>query len=393
MRIARALVGVVVLGLAACQGAGEAATRASSVNDNRPNAASGMVNHGPEVVVSPQDAAQGVRADRRVVVRSYRGTLREVTLQAKGGESIEGELAEDRMSWRSQGPLDTATRYTVVATVVGNDGTETVSRSAFRTVKPQGTVYPNMTPLDGATVGVGMPIIVTFSTPVRQKARAAVEKAIRVESTPKVTGAWRWMSSQQVQWRPKSYWSAGTSVRIERDLRGIEVSPGYWGESARKVRFSVGSAMVSTVDVRSHTMTVRRNGTVLRRIPITTGKKGFETRNGTKVIMTKETKRRMDAETTGISKDDPEYYDVVVSYAMRLTGTGEFLHAAPWSVASQGRANVSHGCTGMSLANARWLFSNSKVGDVVEYVGSPRPLEWGNGYTAWEMSFAQWSGD
>ena len=41
---------------------------------------------------------------------------------------------------------------------------------------------------------------------------------------------------------------------------------------------------------------------------------------------------------------------------MRLTYSGEFLHAAPWSVGSQGYANVSHGCTGMSTANAQWLY-------------------------------------
>ena len=107
--------------------------------------------------------------------------------------------------------------------------------------------------------------------------------------------------------------------------------------------------------------------------------------------MSKETSRRMDAATTGVDPKDPNYYNVVVRYAMRLTYSGEFLHAAPWSVGSQGRANVSHGCTGMSTANARWLFDHSKVGDVVKYVGSPRKLEWGNGWTAWDMSFSSWS--
>jgi lipoprotein-anchoring transpeptidase ErfK/SrfK len=75
---------------------------------------------------------------------------------------------------------------------------------------------------------------------------------------------------------------------------------------------------------------------------------------------------------------------------MRLTYSGEFLHAAPWSTGSQGQANVSHGCTGMSTANAKWLFDHSKVGDVVVYKHSSRKLEWGNGYTAWDISYSQW---
>ena len=57
---------------------------------------------------------------------------------------------------------------------------------------------------------------------------------------------------------------------------------------------------------------------------------------------------------------------------MRVTYSGEFIHAAPWSVGSQGCANVSHGCTGMSTDNADWLYHMSVRGDVVEYVGTDR---------------------
>jgi len=100
----------------------------------------------------------------------------------------------------------------------------------------------------------------------------------------------------------------------------------------------------------------------------------------------------MDAASTGTQKDDPDYYNLKVQWAMRLTWSGEYIHAAPWSVGSQGRANVSHGCTGMSMANAKWMFDFSKIGDVVVYKNSVRPLEFGNGYTAWDLSWDKWSG-
>ncbi len=81
----------------------------------------------------------------------------------------------------------------------------------------------------------------------------------------------------------------------------------------------------------------------------------------------------MNSETVGISADDPEAYDIDdVQWAMRLTYSGEFIHAAPWSVGSQGCANVSHGCTGMSTADAGWLYAMSRRGDVVEYTGTDR---------------------
>jgi lipoprotein-anchoring transpeptidase ErfK/SrfK len=96
----------------------------------------------------------------------------------------------------------------------------------------------------------------------------------------------------------------------------------------------------------------------------------------------------MDAATVGIQPGDPEYYNIPdVEYAMRVTYTGEFLHAAPWSVGSQGYANVSHGCVGMSTDNAAWLYGLSHRGDVVKTIGSGRPLEYGNGWTDWDMSW------
>src|SRR5690606_35410431 len=99
----------------------------------------------------------------------------------------------------------------------------------------------------------------------------------------------------------------------------------------------------------------------------------------------------MDAATTGVDSADPDYYNLKgVKYALRVTNSGEFLHAAPWSTAHQGRANVSHGCVGMSTADAAWLFQRSKRGDVVRYIGSPRRLEPGNGWTDWNRSWSEW---
>ena len=115
--------------------------------------------------------------------------------------------------------------------------------------------------------------------------------------------------------------------------------------------------MVSKVNAQTHQMRTFVDGKLAKTTPITTGKAGFTTRSGTKVIIEKFRSKRMNSETVGIARDAPEGYDINdVEYAMRLTYSGEFLHAAPWSVASQGHENVSHGCTGMSTANAKWIY-------------------------------------
>jgi lipoprotein-anchoring transpeptidase ErfK/SrfK len=179
-------------------------------------------------------------------------------------------------------------------------------------------------------------------------------------------------------------------VSVTADLAGVQAGADVWGDQDKQVDFSVGRSVVSVVDVTSHVMTVTIDGTVARRIPVTTGKDGFLTRGGTRVISEKLAETRMDAASTGITPDDPEYYNLDVRWAMRMTNSGEFIHAAPWSVAAHGSANVSHGCVGMSTANAQWLFEQSRVGDVVTVVHSTRTLEPGNGLTQWNVSWQDW---
>jgi lipoprotein-anchoring transpeptidase ErfK/SrfK len=174
------------------------------------------------------------------------------------------------------------------------------------------------------------------------------------------------------------------------NLNGVHAGNGLWGDERRDITFHVGDAMVSTVDVSAHRMTITRNGVVLRVVPITTGKAGFVTREGIKVILSKERSRIMDAATINIPKNDPNYYRLKVFWALRVTWSGEFVHAAPWSQAEQGLANVSHGCTGMSMANAEWFYNLSTVGDVVKFIHSPRSLEPGNGWTDWNVPWSTW---
>ena len=235
-----------------------------------------------------------------------------------------------------------------------------------------------------------MPLRVVFTQKVTD--RAAVERALSVQTSIPVEGAWRWFSAKEVHYRPKTYWPAGTHVTVTFRLAGLDAGGGIWGDHDRTYAFDITpNALVSTVDITAHTMTVRQDGAVLRVIPVTTGKDGYLTRGGTKVVIAKERTRLMDSTTVDIPPDSPDAYHLLVEYAMRLTWSGEFVHAAPWSVSHQGHENVSHGCTGMSTANAAWFYSITHIGDVVRYTHSTRELEPGNGYTDWNLSWAQWT--
>jgi lipoprotein-anchoring transpeptidase ErfK/SrfK len=349
----------------------------------------------PEVTLTPSVAADAkVPVDTVVSVAAKDGTVTDVTLTykdpKKGDVNVEGTLDPNGATWTANSLLEPGTTYNLSMVGKNTAGTEATSHSTFSTqaLSKKQQIYPSIV-ANGATVGVAMPVIVRFDVPVKDK--AAFEKKMTVKSDPPQDGSWGWVSSSEAHWRPASYWKPGTKVNINVDINSVPGGNGTYGQMSTSGSFTVGDATIVKADLGSHQLTVNVNGADVKTIPITGGKAGFETRSGTKVIMEKLSKVRMDANTVGIEPGDPNYYDIPdVQFAMRETNSGEFLHAAPWSVGSQGKANVSHGCIGMSTANAQWLFNLAKVGDPVVVTGTSRGLEAGNGWTDWDVSYDKW---
>ena len=352
----------------------------------------------PDPVTLTTSAAEGevVAVDHRFTVTAAGGTVESVALTSNDKrpekQQVAGKLAEDKLSWTAGTLLEPGDTYTATITAANKAGdlvtqTRTFTTQAL-TLKQQ--VYVNPIPGTGSTVGVAMPVVVTFDTPVVDK--ASFEKNMTVTSTPAQKGSWRWLSSTQARWRPEVYWQAGTKVDINIDVNGVSAGNGLYGQESRTASFTIGRAAQISVNLTTHQLTQTVSGAVTRTIPITGGKPGFETRSGTKVIMERLESVDMDAATTGVGQDSPEYYNLKdVKYAMRVTNSGEFFHAAPWSVGSQGKANVSHACVGMTTANAQWLMANSIVGDPAVYTGSGRSMTLDNGWGDWNLSFAEYA--
>jgi lipoprotein-anchoring transpeptidase ErfK/SrfK len=342
----------------------------------------------PVSLVVNAAARRPVPVDTVLEVSAEHGELQRVSVVSFNGKlRLPGQLGKDG-SWKASERLEPGTRYRVTATSVDEDGATQRLQRTVRTVPltlDQQT-YPSIAPLDGETVGVGMPVIVSFDVPVTD--RAAIEEHLSVHTKPAQAGTWHWISDNEVHWRPRTYWRAGTDVTVDADINGVAAGGGIYGQEDRSTHFTVGDAVVMKVDVGSHSMRVLDNGRLLRTIPISAGKPGFTTRSGVKVIIEKFRTKRMDAATTGINPGDPEYYNISnVEYAQRVTYSGEFLHAAPWSVGSQGSVNVSHGCVGMSTEDAAWLYGLTKRGDVVDVTGSDRSMEPTNGWGDWNVSW------
>jgi lipoprotein-anchoring transpeptidase ErfK/SrfK len=340
------------------------------------------------LTVTPRDKATRVALDTHAKVVADSGRLRAVTVIAGGGRRLAGKLDEDGRSWVSTGALAPATRYRVVADAVDDAGTPARERTTFTTLRPRAELRAAIMPLDGETVGVGLPIGVWFNQPVAD--RAGVERRLQVSSSKRVTGAWHWFNDREVHYRPKSYWPAGAKVTLAARLAGTDAGGGLWGVADRTVSFRIGERRVSVVDVRSHRMKVTSGGRTLRTLPVSTGREKYPTTNGVHFVIEKNAVKLMDSSTVGIPRNSPGGYYQKVAWSVRISNSGEFVHAAPWSTGSQGRANVSHGCVNLSTANARWYFGLTRRGDVVEIRGSPKQPGASFGVADWNMSWSRW---
>jgi lipoprotein-anchoring transpeptidase ErfK/SrfK len=345
------------------------------------------------ISVTPRDGAEGVRPDLGIQVKAGGGTLRGVVVKTKGGATVDGELSSDHKSWRTLWTLAPDTSYSVRATAVSPHGKVTTTTSSFHTLVPEQTISViDVTPGDGETVGVGMPITVTFSRSVFNKDQ--VEKALEVRSTKPGEGAWRWVSDQQAIFRTRTYWEPHERITVTAHLAGVRAAKDVYGTGDTARSFNVGTANVSVVNVKTHRMAVKRDGKRVREIGISAGKGGspmFTTTNGVHAVMGKGSPVVMTSEWMGVTDPkDPRYYKLTVFDAVQISSSGEYVHSAPWSVWAQGNTNVSHGCVNVSPEFAEWFYGISQRGDIVTVTGTDRELEWNNGYGYWQTPFKQW---
>lgn len=345
-----------------------------------------------EVSLNVKAAAQDVAVDTPVTLNVSDGTFEKVRVKVSdSGRVLAGSLNDEKTEWTARNLLEPGTTYLVDARALNVDGEATRTKTRFQTddLTLDEQTYASLQPLKDEVVGIGMPVIVQFDIPVKKK--AAFERRMEVTASPETVGSWHWISDQEVHWRPKSYWKPGTDVHVDVNVNGVHAGNGIYGQMNRSTDFTIGRSVVMKTDIAKHQMKVFVGGELVRTIPVTAGKPGFETRSGIKLIVEKFRVKVMDASTIGIEPGDSEYYNIPdVEYAQRVTYTGEFIHAAPWSVGSQGYSNVSHGCVGMSTEDAAWLYGITHRGDPVVTKGTDRGLEDNNGWTDWEQSFAEY---
>ncbi|MEU6338709.1 Ig-like domain-containing protein [Streptomyces cellulosae] len=383
----------VMLAVTACGGGSEPGSGSGDGKDKDSTAARSTQSEA-RVTIAPRNGAKSVETSGELKVTAAKGKLTEVVVKNAKGKAVEGAISKDGASWTPSTHLAASTAYTVHAVAKDTEGRTTTQDSRFTTLTPKETFIGHFAPEDGSTVGVGMPFSLNFTRGITKP--DDVEKAIRITTVPAVEVEGHWFGNDRLDFRPQTYWKAGTKVTVELNLDGVEGRDGVYGEQSKKVSFTIGRSQISVVDAKKHTMKVLRDGKVIKKIKVTTGAPGYETWNGKMVISEKLTVTRMNGETVGYGGE----YDIKdVPHAMRLSTSGTFIHGNYWGGDAFGNRNASHGCVGLrdvkggwdKKAPAAWFFDNSLIGDVVEVKNSDDAvIAPDNGLNGWNMSWEKW---
>ncbi len=392
-----------VLTLAACGGGGDDGKGGGSGKEKTQqnvDAAAAKDASKAQIKITPKGgtANAGVSADA-VEVTVSDGELTSVKMTDAKGRPVEGSLSADKKSWKLKNNLERSSKYKIVAEAKDDKDRRATEHSSFSTVSPDNSFIGSFTPEDGQKVGVGMPVSINFDKPIKD--RKAVQSHINVTSSSGQQVVGHWFNDQRLDFRPQDYWKANSEVTLKMDLDNVMAAPGIKGIQKKTVKFHVGYSQVSTVDAKTHQMTVVRDGKVIKTIPISAGSPSNPTYNGRMVISEKFVETRMDGSTVGFSKADGKgEYDIKdVPHAMRLSTSGTFIHGNYWGRGIFGSENTSHGCVGLQDKQGAddpntpgaWFFKNSQIGDVVVVKNSDdKTISPDNGLNGWNMSWQDW---
>jgi lipoprotein-anchoring transpeptidase ErfK/SrfK len=366
-----------VLGLAAtaCSGGGGS----SSGSHSSPAAKKTASTSGSTLSITPASGSANVNPAQGITVTATQGKISGVTV-TMGGEQVSGTLNAAKTVWHSTWALAVSQSYTVTARATSSSGQTVTRTSAFHTLTPSQTFTTQILEGQGATYGVGMPIILYFSHEITNK--AAVERSLEVMTSKPVVGVWHWddpcnMAPVCLYFRPRSYWPANTQVSFIGHLNGVEGAPGVYGDHTLTQSFTIGDSLIVVASTATHHMSLYRNGRLFAHWPISSGRPGDDTPNGTYLT---------------IDKGNPVImkgpgYSLPVPWSVRFTWSGDYLHDAYWSVGEQGFTNVSHGCVNMPPADAQTYYNMELPGDPVTITGSPRAGVWDNGWTMWFLNW------
>ena len=284
-----AAVAAVALLATACSGGGS--TPKPTAAQSKASAKAQASHLAAELRITPANGGKDVSTSSAVTVTALDGKVSGVTVKTAGGDTVPGTLSADGTTWHSTWALGVSQAYTVTATGTGSGGQQVTKTSTFRTLSPAQTFQTQIFEGYKQTYGVGMPIMLTFSQPITN--RAAVERSLEVTSSKPVVGSWYWDGDTKLYFRPRDYWPAYTTVSLTGHLDGVEGAHGVYGAHDLTQTFDIGRSLIAVASTTTHKTQIYENGKLRYNWPISTGRASKPTPDGTYLSVEKANPVRM----------------------------------------------------------------------------------------------------
>lgn len=349
------------------------------------------------ITAKPAFGSKDIGPNDPVTITVFSGKISKMTVTGDDGSTVDGKIGDDKATFTTTDKMAYGVTYTFDGSAVAPDNSVKKISGKVTTVKPKSTVQALIQIPEGKTVGVGAPVVITFLTPVGDK--AAAEKALKVTtSRGDIKGSWGWLQDEdfmgrktpqsQVHFRPDEYWPANTKVTVTADLAGVNLGNGGWGRGDLVRQFTIGRSLIMKAEVSSKHLVVWKDGQIFRNYPVSYGKEsepGKTTVSGIHIVQEKYPDFKMTNPQFG-------YYNLPEKWAIRINNNGEFIHhnAGVEKAGLLGKENVSHGCVNMGEKDAKELFDMVVYGDPVEISGTTQKMSEKDYNYDWKYDWDQW---
>jgi len=369
----------------------------------------------PAIITTSAVSSRTINPTTPVTISVDHGTLTSVVMRNPEGKRVTGAISADGTTWHNTEVLGYSKTYTIVATGKNADGVPVTKRSTVRTLTPGNmtAVYLDRTGdyalTDGATYGVAIVPEMYFDEQIVSKAdKLAAEKAVTVETSPHVAGAWAWQDNQRMLWRPEHYWPSGTKVTIKAKIYGVRLGDGLYGQADKSIRFTIGRKQVTIADDNApravnKVRVYNAAGHVIRTMNTSMGEHSgvtvngnyinFYTLDGTYTVLEHDNPAYMSSDSYGLPSSSPGgYAREPIYWSTKISVDGIYLHELTSTIWAQDHGeDVSHGCLNLNTANAQWFYHHSLIGDPVVVhgaKGAPKIKVWQGG--AWSVPWSAW---
>ncbi|WP_415645269.1 Ig-like domain-containing protein [Stackebrandtia soli] len=347
-----------------------------------------------QITLTPENETEDAPVTTELEVSVEDGELTTLTLTSADGETVEGDWRADGSTWVPAEPLSYETTYTARAVALDKHEIPAESETSFTTMaSPGNRMGASLWNSSEYEYGNAMPIMIDFPRDysVPEDKRDDVERRLFVESDPPQMGAWHWFSGNHLEYRPKEFWVPGSVVKVRLGLGGLPLGDGLYGmqDISGTIHISSTTRHIEA-DNATKQLTATENGEVVKTAPISLGKDSTPSYSGTMIVMERLAETVFDTTAAcGGKVEGDDCYRTDIQWAERLTWSGQFIHSAPWSVGDQGTRNVSHGCVNVAPDDAEWIYNFTRLGDPVVVKGTGVELPYGDGFTAYDMSWEE----